>query len=112
MIAVAFDAVLRVAALETCIPWVLPVTGQTLAVLPTPASRKISAPFRLGFADLAVISERWVHCRVSNRLNDFLGYGIILEDLEQRSAYLKRSRFGGLGSDNTGLVSDTWIPSS
>jgi len=67
VIAVAFDAVLRVAALETCIPWVLPVTGQTLAVLPTPASRKISAPFRLGFADLAVISERWVHCRVSNR---------------------------------------------
>ena len=60
-------AVSRVAALETCIPWVLPVTCQTLAVLPTPASRKISAPFRLGFADLAVISERWVHCRVSNR---------------------------------------------
>jgi hypothetical protein len=63
--AVAFNTVSRVAALETCIPWVLAVTCQTLPVLPTPACRKISAPFRLGFADLAVISERWVHCRVS-----------------------------------------------
>jgi hypothetical protein len=107
VIAVAFNAVMRVAALETCIPWVLPVTCQTLAVLPTPACRKISAQFRLGFANLAVIAERCVHCRVSNRLNDFLGHGIILKDLEQRSAYLKRSRFGGLGSDDTGLVSDT-----
>jgi hypothetical protein len=67
VIAVAFNAVSRIAALETCITWVAPVTCQTLAVLPTPTCRIISAPFRLGFADLAVIPDRWVHCRVFNR---------------------------------------------
>jgi hypothetical protein len=67
VIAVAFNAVSRIAAFETCIPWVVPVTCQTPAVLPTPACRKISAPFRRGFADFAVVSERCVHGRVSKR---------------------------------------------
>jgi hypothetical protein len=58
VIAVALIAVSRVTALGAiCSPRVRPVTGQTLAMLPTPACWKILTPFRLRLANVAVIRE-------------------------------------------------------
>jgi len=68
VIVVTFVAVTSVGALvTTSTPRVLPVACQTSAVLPAPAGRKVLAPFRLGFADLAVFSERFVHWGVSDQ---------------------------------------------
>jgi hypothetical protein len=107
VIAVAFNAVSRVTALETCISWVLPVACQTLAMLPTPACRKISAPFRLGFADLAVISERCIHCRVSKRRMLNLQSGRVMrsdytEKLSRRPPWPLALRIGYGSADTAG----------